>query len=45
MPLVHIHLVRDARSAAEMRKVADIIQEVMLDKFNAPFRDRYQVSD
>lgn len=43
MPLVHIHLIRDVRSPTEMRKVADIIQEVMLDKFNAPPRDRYQV--
>lgn len=43
MPLVHIHLVRDVRSPSEMREVADIVQEVMLDKFNAPPRDRYQV--
>ncbi|CAF9915068.1 MAG: hypothetical protein ALECFALPRED_009968 [Alectoria fallacina] len=44
MPLVHIHLIRGVRSPTETRKVADIIQEVMLDKFHAPPRDRYQVS-
>lgn len=44
MPLVHIHLIRGVRNPTETRKLADIIQEVMLDKFNAPPRDRYQVS-
>ena len=42
MPLVRIDLVR-GRTPAELRALADTVQEVVLDVFAAPERDRYQV--
>jgi phenylpyruvate tautomerase PptA (4-oxalocrotonate tautomerase family) len=42
VPLVRIDLVR-GRSADQVRALADTVQEVMLDVFAAPPRDRYQV--
>ena len=42
MPLVRIDCVR-GRSAEELRALADTVQEVMLDVFAAPERDRYQL--
>lgn len=42
MPLVRIDLV-EGRTDAQLRTLADIVQEVMLDVFAAPERDRYQV--
>lgn len=42
MPLVRITQ-HDVRSAAETRRLADIVQEVMLELFNAPPGDRYQI--
>lgn len=44
MPLVKIDVIKGVRASNELRKMADIIQQVMLDHFNAPERDRYQVS-
>lgn len=43
MPLVRIDVIREAWSANELKNLADVIQQVMLDHFNAPNRDRYQV--
>ena len=43
MPLVHIHVVEDRRDAAALRRLADVVQSVMLDVFAAPPRDRYQL--
>ena len=42
MPLVRIDL-QEGRTPQELRKLADTIQEVMLDVFAAPPRDRYQI--
>jgi phenylpyruvate tautomerase PptA (4-oxalocrotonate tautomerase family) len=42
MPLVRIDII-EGRSEAEIRALADVVQEVMLDVFAAPARDRYQV--
>ncbi|MDP8952061.1 MAG: tautomerase family protein [Actinomycetota bacterium] len=42
MPLVRIDVV-EGRSEEELRGLADAVQEVMLDVFAAPERDRYQV--
>ena len=42
MPLVRIDLVR-GRTPEQLRALADTVQEVMLDVFAAPPRDRYQV--
>ena len=42
MPLVRIDVV-EGRSEEELRGLADAVQEVMLDIFAAPDRDRYQV--
>lgn len=42
VPLVRID-VQQVRTADELRKLADIVQEVMLDVFAAPARDRYQI--
>lgn len=41
MPLVKIDLIKGVRSPQEIKKLADVVQEVMLEKFNAPARDRY----
>ncbi|THZ74084.1 hypothetical protein D6C85_03686 [Aureobasidium pullulans] len=43
MPLVKIDMIRGVRTPEEIKKLADVVQEVMLDKFAAPARDRYQV--
>ena len=42
MPLVRID-VQEGRTPEELRKLADTIQDVMLDVFAAPVRDRYQI--
>ncbi len=42
MPLVRIDVV-EGREPAELRRLADVVQEVMLDVFAAPPRDRYQI--
>ena len=42
MPLVRIEVQR-GRSATELRRLADVVQEVMEDVFAAPPGDRYQV--
>jgi len=42
VPLVRID-VQEGRTAPELRALADIVQEVMLEVFAAPPRDRYQV--
>jgi phenylpyruvate tautomerase PptA (4-oxalocrotonate tautomerase family) len=42
MPLVRID-VQVGRTPAELRRIADTVQEVMLEVFNAPPRDRYQI--
>jgi phenylpyruvate tautomerase PptA (4-oxalocrotonate tautomerase family) len=42
MPLVRID-VQAGRTPAELRTLADVVQEVMLDVFAAPPRDRYQI--
>jgi phenylpyruvate tautomerase PptA (4-oxalocrotonate tautomerase family) len=42
MPLVRID-VQQGRSSAQLREIADTVQDVMLDVFAAPARDRYQV--
>jgi phenylpyruvate tautomerase PptA (4-oxalocrotonate tautomerase family) len=42
MPLVRIDVQR-GRTREELRKLADTIQDVMLDVFAAPPRDRYQI--
>jgi len=43
MPLVRIDVLEGRRTPEELRRLADTIQEVMLDVFAAPPRDRYQV--
>ncbi|KAL0262088.1 hypothetical protein SLS55_003524 [Diplodia seriata] len=43
MPLVKIDMIKGVRSPEEIKKLADIVQEIMLDKFAAPPRDRYQI--
>jgi phenylpyruvate tautomerase PptA (4-oxalocrotonate tautomerase family) len=42
MPLVRID-VHKGRTPEKLRKLADTIQDVMLDAFAAPPRDRYQI--
>jgi hypothetical protein len=41
MPLVKIDMIRNVHTPEEIKKPADIVQEVLLQKFNAPPRDRY----
>ena len=42
MPLVRIDVV-EGRSPDQLRQLADAVQEVMLEVFAAPPRDRYQI--
>ncbi|MFP5282023.1 MAG: tautomerase family protein [Actinomycetes bacterium] len=42
MPLVRID-VQQGRRPEDLRRIADVVQEVMLDVFAAPPRDRYQI--
>ncbi|HEX8511080.1 MAG TPA: tautomerase family protein [Propionibacteriaceae bacterium] len=42
MPLVRID-VQQGRTSAELRRIADAVQDVMLDVFAAPPGDRYQI--
>ncbi len=42
MPLVRID-VQEGRTPRQLRRLADVVQEVMLDVFAAPERDRYQI--
>lgn len=42
MPLVRIDL-QEGRTPEEVRRIGDVVQEVMLDVFAAPARDRYQI--
>jgi phenylpyruvate tautomerase PptA (4-oxalocrotonate tautomerase family) len=44
MPLVKIDVIKGRRSPAQLRTLADTVQTVMLQKFKAPPKDRYQVS-
>jgi phenylpyruvate tautomerase PptA (4-oxalocrotonate tautomerase family) len=43
VPLVRIDVIEGRRSQQELRRLADVVQDVMLDVFAAPPRDRYQV--
>jgi phenylpyruvate tautomerase PptA (4-oxalocrotonate tautomerase family) len=45
MPLVKIDVIKGVRLPKELKELADVVQEVMLKHFNAPERDRYQVSN
>ena len=42
MPLVRIDVV-EGREPAALRRLADVVQEVLEEVFAAPPRDRYQV--
>ena len=42
MPLVRID-VQEGRTPEQLRRLADVVQEVMLEVFEAPDRDRYQI--
>ena len=42
MPLVRIDL-QEGRTPEQLRRLADTVQDVMLDVFAAPPRDRYQI--
>ena len=44
MPLVKIDIIKGERSPDEIKRLADVVQEVLIDKFAAPTRDRYQVT-
>ena len=43
MPLVHLHLLEGRRTPEEVRRLADVVQQTLLDVFAAPERDRYQL--
>lgn len=45
MPLVKIDMIKNVRTPEQIKKLADTVQEVLLDKFAAPPRDRYQVGE
>jgi hypothetical protein len=41
--LVHIHVIESQRTPAQLARLADSVQDVMLENFDAPDRDRYQI--
>lgn len=43
MPLVKIDMIKNVRTPDEIKHLADVVQEILIDKFAAPPRDRYQV--
>ena len=43
MPLVRIDVIENRRTPDQLRELADVVQDVMLDTFAAPPRDRYQI--
>ena len=43
MPLVHLHVIENRRTAEQLTQFADVVQDVMLEHFQAPDRDRYQL--
>ncbi|MFE5704322.1 tautomerase family protein [Rhodococcus koreensis] len=43
MPLIHLHVIENRRSAEQLKVVADAVHGVMLEHFAAPDRDRYQL--
>jgi phenylpyruvate tautomerase PptA (4-oxalocrotonate tautomerase family) len=43
MPLVRIDVIEGRRTPEQLRLLADTVQDVMLDVFAAPPRDRYQI--
>lgn len=43
MPLVRIDVIEDRRTPEQLRGLADAVQDVMLETFAAPPRDRYQI--
>ncbi|MCD1144783.1 tautomerase family protein [Kocuria sp. LUK] len=43
MPLVRIDVIEHRRTPEQLRELADAVQDVMLETFAAPARDRYQI--
>nr|WP_276607359.1 tautomerase family protein [Kocuria sediminis] len=43
VPLVRIDVTENRRTPEQLRALADVVQDVMLDTFAAPPRDRYQI--
>ena len=43
MPLLHFHIVKGSRNAAEIRALLDSAHAAMLESFKVPARDRYQL--
>nr|POF17973.1 putative tautomerase yrdn [Quercus suber] len=43
MPYFQLHIIKGVRSPEEIKKLADVVQSVSLQYFNAPPRDRYQI--
>ncbi|KAL6819180.1 Tautomerase/MIF superfamily [Trichoderma camerunense] len=43
MPFVKIDVIRGRRSPEQLKKMGDVIQQVLIDTFAAPERDRYQI--
>ncbi|UKZ83255.1 hypothetical protein TrVFT333_011062 [Trichoderma virens FT-333] len=43
MLFVKIDVIKGRRSPEQLRKLGDVIQKVLIDTFNSPERDRYQI--
>jgi hypothetical protein len=43
MPLLKIHVIEDAYSSAEIDTLLDTVHVAMVESFNVPPRDRYQI--
>ncbi|PNP50674.1 hypothetical protein THARTR1_08692 [Trichoderma harzianum] len=43
MPFVKIDVIKGRRSPEQLNRMGDVIQQVLIDTFAAPERDRYQI--
>ncbi|KAL7954490.1 Tautomerase/MIF superfamily [Trichoderma compactum] len=43
MPFVKIDVIKGRRSPEQLKRMGDVIQQVLIDTFAAPERDRYQI--
>ncbi|KAF3062741.1 putative tautomerase YolI [Trichoderma lentiforme] len=43
MPFVKIDVIKGRRSPEQLKKMGDVIQQVLIDTYAAPERDRYQI--
>lgn len=45
MPFVNIDVIKGRRSPEQLKRMGDVIQQVLIDTFAAPERDKYRVCE